>query len=310
MTVSLDQARDAIRAIVRQNKLSGVVASLVVPVLVGVWAVFYERITGIKDIGQFLFWGPLTVFIVVGAIATYGIYDVQLAPEVYVEAVATREQIRDLEMAVASLSEVQEHSLVLMAAVQTHLGLSQPTAATLKSLLASVCDLIASNRDAFFGMDQRELWAFSIYLANPKDGLLYPVWRIRHPRHPGRAPSRVWAPGCGHIGIAFAHRQTKICGDASVPGIWETVSGPEERPYDRVVYASFASQPIDAGEGDRPFGVLTATSDSVGRFDVGTSLVLRHAAKAIAMIIQLKYTENNLAEVCENVDTTGEQAQQ
>jgi hypothetical protein len=36
------------------------------------------------------------VFMCLGAIATYGIYDVQLAPEVYVEAAASREQIGKL----------------------------------------------------------------------------------------------------------------------------------------------------------------------------------------------------------------------
>ena len=147
MAVSLDQARDAIRAIVRLNKFNSVVASLSVPVLVGVWAVFYERISAVDKVGPVLFWGPMALFILWGLLAAYGVYESHSAPEVYLDAVVAREQISRLWTDVSLLTAIQEHSLVLMAAIQGHLGLSNTDATTLKDVLTSICDHIANDRE-------------------------------------------------------------------------------------------------------------------------------------------------------------------
>ncbi len=86
----------------------------------------------------------------------------------------------------------------------------------------------------------------------------------------------------------------KITGDATEPNIAALLSPKAAKvfDYDDSLYVSFASIPLDVfGEGDRPLGVLVATSDRKNRFNRGNALILLHAADVLADLLILGHVK-------------------
>lgn len=288
--------RTSIVALVRQNKINSIVYSLLVPLLIGVFAVYYEPL---KNINPLLFWGPTAALTVLAFLSAYLTFDVKLAPEVYAHMFTIEKERDSLKNAVSLLSILQELCLVYFSVIRNHLCLLTYDEKTLRDVIVNICDLVADDRSELFGIESNEIWSLSCYIYSSKEEVLRCVWRAKSKRHPSRGAARDWKPGCGHVGLAFANAQTKICPDATAPGVWETVSGPDPLPYDRKAYVSFASQPIMADEVTLPYGVLVATSNKVGRFDTETGLALRQAAGAIATLVRLKYNDSVRDKLCD-----------
>lgn len=118
---------------------------------------------------------------------------------------------------------------------------------------------------------------------------------------------RLWEPGQGHVGIAWAQSEGKICSDITASGIAEMFSPKDaKQPYDTVTYTSFVSEPLGPLGNDRhPYGVLVATSSLAGRFNIGSALPLRHAASAIAALVYLAYDQPALETLVDTVKPPG-----
>ncbi|GJE26853.1 hypothetical protein [Methylobacterium organophilum] len=298
MPVSMPDVRRTITVLARQNKINALIYSLVIPTLLGLLSGFYKELTAFS---QFVFWIPFVVLVVTAWVTAWLNYDVKLAPEVYFELDDAKHQISDLSKTTRFLSTLQEQALVLGAMVREQVKRKLQQQGGLKEAVDEICSLMAANRDNLFEFESRELWSFAVYIYSEKDGLLYPVWRERHEKHPSKSMGRVWSPGQGHVGIAWAQGEGKICPDISVPGVADMFSPTSKKTgYDAATYVSFVSEPIGPyGSRKVPYGVLVATSNSADRFNFGSALPLRHAASAIAALIYLAYDQADLEELVE-----------
>lgn len=298
MAVSIDDVQRSISALVRQNKINSLIYSLIVPLIIGVYATFY---TDLIRINVLLFWVPVVFFVAFAAVTAYFTYDVRLAPEIYLEMDEAESQVASLEKTTRFLSSLQEQALALGAMVREHVKKHEDGQNHLKEAISEIGCLIVENRDNLFDFGSNEIWSMSVYVHCQKENILKAVWRMKHEKHPSTSMGRDWEPGQGHVGIAWAQGEGKICPDISVPGVWEMFSPSDtKRDYDRRIYASFVSEPIGPlGENKHPYGVLVATSDRPGRFDIASSLPLRHAASAIAALIYLAYDQAALESLVE-----------
>lgn len=303
MSVSINDVQESIKALVRQNKFNSIIYSLIVPLLVGVYSTFY---TDLIKINPFLFWVPVLLFVAFALVTAYFTYDVRLAPEIYVELEQAENQVSELEKTTRFLSVLQEQALVLGALVREHVKEGNHKPEHLKESISEICSLIIENRGNLFDFDASELWSMSVYIYCKGDNVLRAVWRQKHEKHPSSSIGRDWEPGQGHVGIAWAQGEGKICPDISAPGVWEMFSPTEtKRNYDRRTYASFVSEPIGPLGGNKhPYGVLIAASSKPGRFDIASSLPLRHAASAIASLIYLAYDDAALETLVETAKPT------
>ncbi|WP_157933938.1 hypothetical protein [Microvirga ossetica] len=298
MTVSLVDVQNSIKSLIRQNRINSLIYSLLIPVIVGVYCTFYDKLVAVHPL---LFWGPVLMFVLFALVTAYYTYDVKLAPEIYLEMEDAYDRIEKLEGNTRFLNVLQEQSLSWGIIVRNHIHDQTRTPEYLKETIREILSLIVEDRERLFDFDASELWSFSVYVYDTRDGLLHPIWRDKHRKHPSSGPGRLWAPGRGHVGIAFAQCVPKICPDAYAPGVWEMFNSADQaEPHDSRAYASFVSEPIGpVGGKSHPYGVLVATSDTVGRFDIASALALRHAASAIATLIYLAYDQSDLEKVCD-----------
>lgn len=163
----------------------------------------------------------------------------------------------------------------------------------LQETVDELLSVVIEGRFELFGFSDRELWNFALYIFNEDTHLLVPVWRRKHGRLPSEGLGRTWAIGTGHVGKAFADNEAKITENAIHETIFDHMRAPLtlRRDYDEVVYRSFSAIPIQIGnEGERPLGILVGTSNQAGRFTKDNSLILYHAANALAMLMQMNDT--------------------
>jgi hypothetical protein len=135
------------------------------------------------------------------------------------------------------------------------------------------------------------MWNFAVYLWNPKTSRLDPIWRERARNHPSTGPGRTWGANEGHIGHAFQNRKELITPNAQVAEVAALMdAGNNSRPYDAQAYCSYVSEPIlTTDPAALPYGVLVATSNKVGRYDPANARVLKHAAVALATLMETAY---------------------
>lgn len=293
MPVSKSDVKHSIYALAFQNKVTSTFYSLLMPILAGVFATYYTDLTKVHPA---LFWLPAITFIGLAFVAAMVTWDVKLAPEVYLELEEACDKNTALEDRIDLLALVQEQAIIWSVMVRGYIKRGTNTPDELDEAIREICGVIVENRDGFFHFKRNELWNFAVYLYDRERDTLVPVWRERHLLHPSVGPGRFWAPGKGHVGLAFVDGAAKITPDATDPGVWSLMNTPATaKPHDEGAYASFISQPIGpVAEGNRPFGVLVATSNVVGRFDRGNALALRHAASAIATLMHLAYSEETV----------------
>ena len=162
--------------------------------------------------------------------------------------------------------------------------------------ISEILATIVNEREEIFEFSAKEWWNFAVYIYDPNEQLLKPIWREKHRNHPSEGIGRAWARGEGHIGKAFVDCDPKITSDATIAAINDLLGPPQnkKRHYDSQAYQSFASIPIGPiNEDEEPIGVLVATSNQKGRFNKPNSQILRHTAGVLANFIYLNHIERN-----------------
>ncbi|CAJ0867314.1 hypothetical protein AMST5_01942 [freshwater sediment metagenome] len=276
--------------------VANVIAFVAFPAIIGLMGAFTSDIYKSHGWLVFLLW---TIIIVFFGLFWWRAYP---APQSLLKLVHENEgmetKIQNLEKDVSALEES-----IRMLASQAELALSSQSIiitsldrriSTLDDLRWAISDLCAVfyiEGEFVFGFGGSELWNFGVYLYSKKSDLLVPVWREKSRNHPSQGTGRTWERGQGHVGKSFADAQVIITGDALQPDVrqlWWAPTG-SEKPYDGEVYRSFASIPIGPIREDekRPYGVLVATSDRLGRFDRENAVILQLVAGAIGSILVL-----------------------
>lgn len=149
------------------------------------------------------------------------------------------------------------------------LMVSGPGAAAIqKNRFGAMLDMLVADKAILFGMDS-DRWNFAIYLYDSAGQHLDCIACRRPIRAEEEAPHRSWKPGEGHIGIAYQMRREIVAADTSEPEARALFDapGPQRREDDIDRYRSIASVPIRLA-GEAPFGILVATSDIPGRFQL------------------------------------------
>ncbi len=165
------------------------------------------------------------------------------------------------------------------------------TAAGLAEAIKDICGGFVEERNTYFGFEHREMWNFAVYLWNPNTSRLEPVWREKARNHPSTGTGRTWGANEGHIGHAFQNRTELITSNAQSAEVAALMgAGNNSLPYDAQAYCSYVSEPILATDPSaQPYGVLVATSSKVGRYDPANARVLKHAAVALATLMETAY---------------------
>ncbi|WP_095047624.1 GAF domain-containing protein [Pseudomonas sp. Irchel s3h9] len=125
---------------------------------------------------------------------------------------------------------------------------------------------IAKHRTQLFGYKADSLYNMALYLYDAKSDELFIAWR----KHDDRlaTSNRRWKPGVGHVGLAFAQREAKICHDILTSS--ELATSASNEPIDKTKYRSFMSIPVSDTcntNGKKPLGVLVFTSSHTNQFD-------------------------------------------
>lgn len=130
----------------------------------------------------------------------------------------------------------------------------------------SICEFLAERRVALFGIED-EYWSFAIYKFEPGSGRLECIANKRAKDDDTATKHRTWAPGEGHVGLAYLRNNELIFADSTTKELEPVImaKGENFRDYDRDRYVSLASIPISS-DGKSPLGILIATSDKAGRF--------------------------------------------
>lgn len=291
-------ARQQLDALRRYKVALTLGATVLVPALLAALPIFPDKIVAIG--GSWLFWGLFGALVLIQLLlAGWTSRSAQFVQDLYFEVrdidncnqalAAEAVELKDL---ITRLS-MQREQMQIWTTMQGRLIASPiESAEGLRQAIDEMLAALINERDTLFGFDRSELWNFAVYLAveHSGDTVLKPVWRRRDDRHPSQEPGlgRAWTPGEGHVGRAFADRRPLITGDASHPDVVTLlqVEDVNRRSYDRDAYRSFASMPI--GGGNRPLGILVATSDRPNRYasaDDDAVIILAQAAQVLANVL-------------------------
>lgn len=152
--------------------------------------------------------------------------------------------------------------------------------------LKSLIQPLIQERERLFGYTSENLYNIALYIFDEKSDSLFLVHRDCDSRIPRK--DRTWKPGHGHIGLAFLHKEAKICPDVRLSNELTKFSESDSKHY-----RSFISIPIlrctDDGSVDnqlQPLGVIVLTSAHADQFDQGRDLgFLTTLAKLLAIYL-------------------------
>jgi hypothetical protein len=226
--------------------------------------------------------------------------DLALAQEALEAARDTEAQyefIEELFSDNARLIELFQALLVLRGAIEhlaanPHVDENQVVANLLK-----VCERSLAIAMNFAQSDQ---WTIGIYKAIPSSAEpgKIDLKCIAHKRaiECDVDEARVWREGTGIMGVAYSNHDEIIVPDLQAEGM-RTVFGSaanEQRDYDVERYRSMVAVPIKVEGMDKPWGIVTSTTDQVGHFsqsnakgvrtDEGVRILSGMVALAIAVI--------------------------
>ena len=175
--------------------------------------------------------------------------------------------IDELEFQLARASRVEDIVEAMRSVVDVAICEPVITEAKLNEWLIDLLDFLVTDKLTLFSIGD-EQWNFSIYLLDPASGELKCVACRRPTKKEEDAPHRSWREGEGHVGKAFQAKHPLICADSTDPNVRGFFVAPAEKlmEYDIDRYRSLAALPIQS-DGERPLGVLVATSAVKGRFD-------------------------------------------
>jgi hypothetical protein len=285
-------ARKELSGLGGMNRAGIVTTSVILPVIIAVTVGLHGKF---NDEGLVVFWIIVLAASLMQIVLIWlNLRSAQLVQEAYFETqdledkvAAFEDENRNLRSALFYMSTLVE-SVIAWRNMQTKffadgVDTNEKFCNARNELMSIILE-----RVTILQIDHDELWNFAIYIHDPCDNMLKCIWREKHSRHPAKGPGRHWAPGRGHIGLAFARCEPLVTGDATMSDVHALVGAPggAGKSYDNTIYRSFASVPIGpVKEGELPFGVLAATSNRVDRFDRGNALIIRHAAAELANLI-------------------------
>lgn len=135
-----------------------------------------------------------------------------------------------------------------------------------------------------------ERWTLTVY--REQGGILRGAAAFTVDREEDDVSPREWAIGEGYAGAAFARDREVVLHDAQNPSVLALLHVPTDklRPQDAAKYRSLAAVPVRVAGIDRPWGVVIATSDKLGRFDsseTGEGAISAQAIRMVAGMIAL-----------------------
>lgn len=293
--------RNAVKSLAKRRKLERVLTSIaalaVVPgacAALGAFTPDLDKVYGTDVVVAI--WGALLLILAALAIRLNPTGESFL--ELAVENEEQEEQIallleseQELSSIVDRLAFETAYALSVRSAILAFARQGVRTSEDLEKVLHDLASPLHLQGEFIFGLGPGEAWSFAIYLYSAEADLLVPIWRRKSQNHrsSGKGLGREWGRGEGHVGKAFVDQRTIVTGDAQHPDAepFSSVPTGKERTYDATAYRSFASVPIGPllAEDLRPYGVLVATSDRVGRFGRENSGILEQIAGAVASFL-------------------------
>ncbi len=270
------------------RKACDIISGLIVPIAIGLIATFQKEL---MVISAMLFWGLLLSTFLIGIATTFAFINVRSAPEIYSEYLNEKGKAEYRQLTLDYFILLESQIIAFAALIRYYQRNRINTFDDLKLAIEAVCICFAAERETWFGFAIGEKWNFAVYLWDDNDEMLKPVWREKAYCHPSTGPGREWREREGHVGQAFSNKDVIITEDAQLPAVVGLVAPNDKlEVYDADTYVSYVSQPIlRSDETARPFGVLVATSNEVGRFDEANCRVFAHAAIALASILETAY---------------------
>ncbi len=134
----------------------------------------------------------------------------------------------------------------------------------------TMLDLAKLRLVAAFDFEAAEYWAVTVFTMDETGEEMVKIAALWNDATTSARESRGWRRGEGFTGVAWRNESPVVVPDASKPGMADAYSVPQEkfRDHDRLRYRSAASYPIIVN--GAVWGIVTATSDRPGRFDLET----------------------------------------
>ena len=176
--------------------------------------------------------------------------------------------------------------------IEQSLSAGKTTGETLQFLL----DLPYRSLTAAMGFESGERWTLSVFQrTSAPDEALVRVAGVRAERTEENRQGRTWGLDEGYVGAAFKRKSDVILDDAQASGVLAMINIPAGKiqATDSSRYKSVAAIPVRVDGDASPWGVVVATSDRQGRFDItpgspgsahaeGARLIAEMVALAIA----------------------------
>lgn len=248
-------------------------------------------------------WIGVLVFIFLAIIHSLSMID---APSVAILVSQIEDEIRRIQ----SESDEQYQALVFSVAVNglARMILNLQKAVSGGGLISAGeifrynCEMLFSylvtqeNGEVVFNFNPGENWNLGVYIFNENTNELDCCFRDTAPSFLGRrfGSERSWAPGEGHIGVAFALKASQVTGDITKAENRDTflieTDSPKFKQEDTKKYRSFVSAPIvkldDQGK-QFCVGVIYGTSDRPHRFGENEALPLQMIADYFASALPI-----------------------
>ncbi|GAA5075170.1 hypothetical protein N0B44_10365 [Roseibacterium beibuensis] len=232
----------------------------------------------------------------------------QTTPDLVAENLSVLKENEDLKSELRYANSYQDHLLARITVssqvnklVEEAVSEGCSTREQASKYAQSILGVFAERRQSLFGIGD-EYWNFAVYIFDSKKESLVCVACRRDRKEDQEEEHREWAPGNGHVGLAFSRATEIIFADATVPELRPVLeaTGENFREYDYTRYKSLASIPI-SNDGENPLGVLIATSDRAGRYksdqertddDWENTGSLREVAESLAIILRMTHAAN------------------
>ncbi len=279
-------------------------------------AIFFAFAAAIAGAAQFVTWEPTetpTTAQVVGICATVVVFLAAL-----VAVISEKDSVREIELAQRAVGQAEtlrerlEETARLWPNVDRMVALHQANSLfrdTLESacvamvgderqLLSGMTTLVERQLPAAAGFSYADQWTICLYKALPASGdCRFELHLVEHLRaiKCDKSTARIWQEGKGVAGVAFSNASEIMIEDLASDAA-RAVFKPSgmERNYDDDRYRSMVAVPILVQGDARPWGIVAATSDTVGHFNPDAEQGLKpveairsfakYAALAVAMI--------------------------
>jgi len=296
-----DALAHARKSIYLSNRFVSFLTLLLIPLVLGLWVEKADPAV----IGGLTFWSVILVIFVIQTFV-YVKLDRKASedtPQLVFEYGELANLNERLQGYAAELSTSLEHTVAAeqlgraWSAKQAHLGIFfKMKVGTVEEACASVIEPLLGQAGKIFGWGYDDLWTVAVYRWDDVKNNLLPVWWKRASEHPSAGDPRSWQNGEGHCGTAFMSQQTLFTDDLNDPSTFNRVrpTPSNVRDYDHDVYRSFATVPltITHPDGEVRLGVVTLTSNVLGRFGETNVSVAEHLGDILAQVLYLDRLAN------------------